>query len=108
MKKKISFYAVVLTMCFCLTGCGKEKVENPTLSICNQLDTITTQYENNEIDKKQLINKLSELENECTMDLDLCTVISPGFMNENTSDEIIDAHLLNIDVECEKEADKYE
>lgn len=65
MNKKIFFYILCSLLIITTTACGNNQEENAILSLCNQIESDITSYQNNQITRDDLYSKLENYNNSC-------------------------------------------
>jgi len=105
MKKKILLFSALILV---LTGCSS-KEEDPMVVLCDKVDGIVEEYRTEAIDEDEFIDKVLELESECTTDDYLCTEITAfKMLNSNLKKELFDAHANELDRDCQLIREKYQ
>lgn len=72
MIKKITIYLLCCLIILMNTGCNKQNnnKENQISTLCNQIENDIQSYQNNQITRDDLYNKLESYQFECTDSLD--------------------------------------
>ena len=101
MKKKILLFVAILGV-IALTGCNSNN-NDPVLTVCDELSTIKSDFENGDLDKDELFTKLDDLSKKCTEDANICSNLKnrPKYTS-NTKDEIINADLTIFENSCKR------